>query len=120
LFPRWRRTSSNRIERCHASTQYSNAVFAPKNGHGENAAADFFDPTCTSCSGIIAPNSREINRGHINARDLDLDQRTGAKSRGESARLHVECVVRKEDHPRAGAPMHFLRIADFTFVTAQA
>jgi hypothetical protein len=27
---------------------------------------------------------------------------------------------RKDGHPRAGAPMHFLRIADFTFVTAQA
>src|SRR5205085_8658749 len=46
--------SNSRTERCHASTQYSIALFAPKNGHGENAAVDFFDPTSTNFSGIIA------------------------------------------------------------------
>jgi hypothetical protein len=68
----------------------------------------------------LLPNSREIKSWDIDARELDLDQQTGVTSRGESARPDVEYVVRREDHPRAGAPMHFLRIADFTFVAAQA
>jgi hypothetical protein len=54
VVPRWRSTSSNRIVRCHASTQYSTALFVPKNDAGKIVVADLFEPSCTDRSGIIA------------------------------------------------------------------
>jgi hypothetical protein len=39
-------------------------------------------------------------------------QRAAAKAHGSMSSVSFE----REDHPRAGVPMHFLRIADCTFV----